>query len=109
MSARARQLAARREQLILQSERLRRDLRDSTRELDRGWQTVDRGFAFARSKLLVPAIVAGGLLVVLVRPSRVIQLAGRALMIWPVVKPLVPIVWSLVGAARDARRTAPSA
>lgn len=109
MSARARQLAARRELLLSQSDRLRRDLGASNRRLEQGWQTVDRGFAFARSKLLVPAIVAGGLLVVLVRPSRVIQLAGRALMIWPVVKPLLPIVWSLVGAAKDARRTGPGA
>ncbi|MFO0690031.1 MAG: YqjK family protein [Myxococcota bacterium] len=109
MSARGRELAARREQLLLRSERLRRDLRASTRELERGWQTVDRGIAFARSKLMLPAIVAGGLLVVLVRPSRLIRIAGRALMIWPVVRPLLPIVWSLVGAAKDARRTNPSA
>lgn len=108
MSERGRRLAARRDHLLLRSERLRCDLRDSTRELERGWQTVDRGLAFARSKLLVPAVVAGGLLVVLVRPSRIIQLAGRALMIWPVVKPLVPIVWSLVAAAKEARRTEPS-
>lgn len=109
MSARARQLAARREQLVLRSDRLRRDLRDSTRAFERGWQTLDRGIAFARSRWMVPAVVAGGLMIVLVRPSRLLQLAGRALMIWPVVRPLLPIVWSLVGAAKDGRRADPSA
>jgi YqjK-like protein len=107
MSERARQLAARRELLVMRSERLRSELRDSTRGLGRGWRTVDRGFAFARSRLLWPAVVAGGLLIVLVRPSRVLKLAGRALILWPVVRPLVPIVWSLVGAAKGARRPDP--
>jgi hypothetical protein len=107
MSERARQLAARRELLLVRSERLRSELRDSTRGLGRGWRTLDQGLAFARSRLLWPAVIAGGLLIVLVRPSRVVKLAGRALVLWPVVRPLVPMVWSLVGAAKDVRRTDP--
>lgn len=107
MSERARQLAARRERLLTRSERLRSELRDSTRGLGRGWRTVDRGIAIARSKWLWPTVVAGGLLLVLVRPSRVLQLASRALVLWPVVRPLVPIVWSVVGAVKDGRRTDP--
>lgn len=107
MSERARQLAARRELLLARSGQLRSGLRDSTRGLGRGWRTVDRGFAFARSKLLWPAVLAGGLLIVLVRPSRALKLASRALVIWPVVRPLVPIVWSFVGAAKDVPRTDP--
>lgn len=107
MSERARQLAARRELLLVRSERLRSDLRDSTRGLGRGLHTVDRGLAFARSRLLWPAVVGGGLLLVLVGPSRVLKLAGRALVLWPVVRPLVPIVWSFVGAVKDARRADP--
>jgi len=107
MSERARQLAARRELLLTRSGQLRSELRDSTRGLGRGWRTVDRGFAFARSRLLWPAVVAGGLLIVLVRPSRALKLAGRALVLWPVVRPLVPIVWSLVGTAKDVRQSDP--
>jgi hypothetical protein len=107
MSARARQLAARRELLLMRSERLRRELRDSTRGLGRGGRMLDRGWAFARSGLLVPAVVAGGLLIVLVRPSRVLKLASRALTLWPVVRPLVPIVWSFVGGAKNEPRTDP--
>lgn len=107
MSERARQLAARRELLLTRSERLRSELRDSTHGLGRGWRTVDRGFAFARSKWLWPAVAAGGLLIILVRPSRALQLASRALVLWPVVRPLVPIVWSVVGAAREGRRSDP--
>ncbi len=107
MSERARQLAERRELLLMRSERLRSELRDSTRGLGRGWRTLDRGVAFARSRLLLPAVIAGGLLIVLVRPSRVLRLAGRALVLWPVVRPLVPVVWSLVGAVKDVRRTHP--
>jgi len=107
MSERARQLAERRELLLMRSDRLRSELRGSTRGLGRGWRTLDRGVAFARSRLLLPAVVAGIVLIVLVRPRRVLKLAGRALVLWPVVRPLVPIVWSLVSAAKDARRAHP--
>jgi len=107
MSARARQLAARRELLLRRSEQLRSELRNSTRSLGRGSRMLDRGFAFARSRMLVPTVIAGGLLIVLVRPSRVLKLASRALMLWPVVRPLVPIVWSFVGGAKNEPRTDP--
>jgi hypothetical protein len=107
MSERARQLAARRELLLMRSERLRSELRDSTRSLGRGWRTLDRGFAFARSRMLVPAVIAGGLLIVLIRPSRMLKFASRALTFWPVVRPLVPIVWSFVGGAKNEPRTDP--
>jgi hypothetical protein len=107
MSERAKKLAARRELLLMRSDRLRGELRNSTRGLGRGWRTLDRGFAFARSRLLWPTVIAGGLLIVLVRPSRVLKLASRALVLWPVVRPLGPIVWSFVGAAKDVRQTDP--
>lgn len=103
MSARAQELQARREALLARSASLRDELELSGRDLGQRWRGLDRGLAFARSGLVLPAVIGGGLLVLAVRPSGLLKLAGRALLFWPVVKPLVPIVRRVVSAVREGR------
>jgi hypothetical protein len=112
----ARDLARRREVLLARSARLRDELADDVQFvrsgaglLDRGVALLDRGIGLAdrigsprRSSLLVPLALAGGLLLVLRRPSRVLRVAARVLAFWPVVRPFVPRVAALIAARRAA-------
>lgn len=102
----ARDLAARREVLLARSARLRDEIADDVRGLqrgagilDRGVGLVDRGIGLLNGRnsrrgpgLLVPLAVAAGLLLALRRPSRVLRVASRALALWPLVRPVVPVV-----------------
>lgn len=104
---RARELQARREVLLARSERLRAEIADDAHALGARFRSFDRGIAlgraglaFGRSRLLVPLLVAGGVAIVVARPSRWFRLASRALVLWPIVKPLVPHVVRYVQSRR---------
>lgn len=98
---RGRELARRREVLLLRSARLRDELIDDVGELRHGLRHVDRGVSFARSGLLVPIAVGVGVVMLVGRPSRVLRFAGRALAFWPLIRPWVPRALALVLAARE--------
>jgi hypothetical protein len=101
----ARELAGRRAMLLARSERLRREVAGDVEGLRRDTALLDRGVSFARSGLLVPLAVAGGLLLAFGRPSRVLRAGAKLLALWPVVRPLVPRIAALLGARRGAKAT----
>lgn len=98
---RGRDLARRREVLLLRSARLRDELSDDVGALRHGLRHVDRGVSFARSGLLVPIAVGVGIVMLVGRPSRMLRVAGRVLAFWPLIRPWVPRVIALVLAARE--------
>jgi hypothetical protein len=116
-----RDLAARREVLLARSARLRDEIADDVRGLQRGAGLLDRGVGLLdrgmgllgghRSRrgpgLLVPLAAAAGLLLVLRRPSRAVRLATRALAFWPLVRPLVPTLRTYLASRRAAAGSAP--
>jgi len=90
VNARPALLAARRELLLARSERLRLDLGDDAAALAFRFRLADRLVARARSGLARVLLVGGAALVLFGRPRRVVRLAVRLLMFWPVVRPLLP-------------------
>lgn len=109
-----RDLAARREVLLARSARLRDEIADDVRGLQRGAGLLDRGMGLLgghRSRrgpgLLVPLAAAAGLLLVLRRPGRAVRLATRALAFWPLVRPLVPTLRTYLASRRAAAGSAP--
>jgi hypothetical protein len=112
-------LRRRRELLLARSARLRDEIAEDANVIRRGAGLVDRGVGLvdrgagllgrARSTgLLVPLALAGGLLLA-AGPSRVLRVAGRALAMWPLVRPLVrplmPHVATLLAARRATARS----
>lgn len=112
----ARDLARRREVLLARSARLRDELADDVQFvrrgaglLDRGVGLLDRGIGLVdrigsprRPGLLVPLALAGGLLLAIGRPSRVLRVAAKVLAFWPVIRPFVPRITALIAARRAA-------
>jgi hypothetical protein len=98
---RGRDLARRREVLLLRSARLRDELIDDVGELRHGLRHVDRGVSFARSGLLVLVAVGVGVVMLVGRPSRILRVAGRVLAFWPLIRPWVPRLVALALAARE--------
>jgi hypothetical protein len=88
-------LAARRELLLARSERLRLDLSDDAAALALRFRLADRIVARTRSGLARALLVAGAALVLFGRPRLVVRSAVRLLMLWPVVRPLLPRVADL--------------
>jgi hypothetical protein len=112
----SRDLAARREVLLARRARLRDEIADDVHDLQRGAGLVDRGVGLldrgigllgrggstGRPGLIVPLALAGGLLLAVGGPRRALRLAGRALTLWPIVRPFVPRVAALIAARRAA-------
>lgn len=108
--------AGRREVLLARSARLRDEIADDVHGLRRGAGILDRGVGLLdrgvgllhggdsrrRSRLIVPLAVAGGLLLAIGGPRRALRLAGKALALWPIVRPFVPRVAALIAARRAA-------
>jgi hypothetical protein len=101
-------LATRRELLLARSARLRDELVDDLGAVRRQLGPVERGFALARSGLLLPLVVGLGAALVAGRPARGLRRAGRVLALWPLVRPLVlslaPRALALVAARVAGRR-----
>jgi hypothetical protein len=109
-------LARRRELLLARSARLRGEIAADASVVRRGAGLVDRGVGLVdrgaglfgrarRTGLLVPLALAGGLLLA-AGPSRVLRVAGRALAMWPLVRPLVRPLLPHLGAFLSGRRAA---
>jgi hypothetical protein len=98
LSTRARRLAARRADLLVRSDSLRAVLVDEAAALAGRFGLADQLIAVGRSGFTQVAVVAGVLWVVLGRPGRVLRLASRVVMLWPLLRPLVPHVVRLIRA-----------
>jgi hypothetical protein len=103
----AQDLARRRGVLLARSARLREEIADDVQEVRRGTGLLDRGLGLldrgrAVGPMLVPLALAGGVVLALGRPSRILRLATRALALWPVVRPFVPRVVAFIAARRAA-------
>jgi hypothetical protein len=98
LSARARLLAARRVALLARSDALRAVLVDEATALARRFGLADQLVAIGRSGFTQLAVVAGAMWLVLARPGRVLRLASRVVMLWPLLRPLVPHIVRLVRA-----------
>jgi hypothetical protein len=84
-------LAARREQLLVQSERLRLALASDAAELSTRFGLVDRIAAVGRSGIVRMLLSAGATLLLFGRTRRVLGIVSRLLVIYP----LVRRVWRL--------------
>jgi hypothetical protein len=107
---RARALEARREVLLARSARLRDELADGAHEIGTRFRVFDRGvalgrrtLAFGRSRLVLPLVVAGGVALLVARPSRWLRLASRAFVLWPIVRPFLPQLIRYVQSQRASR------
>jgi len=83
------ELARRRARLLARSARLREELAADGAVIGRQVGTADRTLRFARRRLAGPALAVGAVALVVAGPSRVLGLLGRALVLWPVLRPLV--------------------
>jgi hypothetical protein len=79
MSARERELAARREALRAESAIQREFLGQTVEDIETRLTGIDRGIEIARSIVKQPVILAGGIaLVALIGPRRLLRIAGRS-------------------------------
>jgi len=90
MTARARALALRRERLIERGDRLRAELESEGRDLALRLRVADRVVGIVRSGPVRALAIAGAALAILWYPRRLVRIAGRALVLWPLVRPLLP-------------------
>jgi len=99
VTRRAATLELKRARLITRSAELRAELERDGRDLALRFGVADRVLGIARAGP-VRALLFGGaaLSVFLWRPRRLVRLASRALLFWPVVRPFLP---SLVRLWRD--------
>jgi hypothetical protein len=111
VTSRSARLAARREQLIARSERLRLALTDDGAELADRFRLLDSVTAFARSGAGRVLLFGGAALVLLAGPRRALKVARRLALVWPLARPLLPEVLRYARAWRDraARADAGSA
>ncbi len=91
MTLRADLLAARREQLLVRSERLRLELASDAAELSTHFGLVDRLAAVGRSGIVRMLLGAGATLLLFGRTRRIIGIVSRLLVVYP----LVRRVWRL--------------
>ena len=96
MSGRARRLSARRAALLVRSDILRAALVDDARALAGRFRLADQVVAVGRSGITQVAFVAGALWLVLGRPGQLLRVASRLVMLWPLLRPLVPHVVRLI-------------
>ncbi len=102
MIARTRRLEARRAALLVRSNGLRAELVDEAAALSGRFGLADQLVAIGRSGFTQVAVVAGALWLVLGRPGRVLRLASRVVMLWPLLRPLAPHVVRLIRSADRA-------
>ena len=79
--------AARRELLVEQSRQLRDTLAADASALRGGADSLDSRLSAAGSALARPLVIAALVALVVVRPRRIFRLAGKAAVLWPVVRP----------------------
>ena len=92
MTRSAAQLAQRRADLLARSEHLRNDLAESMTMLAARLRYVDRAATFLRGAG-GPLVVSAALALLMFRgPRRMIKVAGRVALIWPVLRPWLPRV-----------------
>jgi hypothetical protein len=89
VSARANELAARRLALGARSARLRLELGDEAAALAQRFRFADRVAALARSGGVQALAIGAATLLLFGRPRRLIRTAGRLLLLWPLLRPLV--------------------
>ena len=97
-------LAQRRERLVARSAELRAELEREGGELALRFAVVDRVLRVVRSGPVRGLLLGAAGLVLLWRPRRLVRLASRVLLLWPLVRPFVP---SLVNLWRDPPKGAP--
>lgn len=95
MSRAALALAARREALVARSGELREELHREGGELAVRFRVVDRIVGVARSGPARGLLIGAAALVLLWRPRKLLKLASRALLVWPLVKPFLPSLMNL--------------
>ncbi len=104
MSDRALALLARREALLARSGRLRRRLGEQTAAIESRLQWTRSLVALATSGPVRWAVVLGAAFVGIGRPRWLLRLASRVVMLYPVIRPLLPLLgrfWR----SRSASRT----
>ena len=98
MTRRRAALELKRERLVARSAELRAELERDGGELALRFGVADRVLGIVRSGPVRAALVGGAALVLFWHPRRLVRLASRALLIWPIVRPFLP---SLVRLWRD--------
>jgi hypothetical protein len=91
MASDAAGLAVRREALLRRSAELRSAISDEGAAISGHLRVVDRVTSFLRSGRGRAAVGGGALLLLLVGPRRVFKVAGRAALMWSLIRRLVPI------------------
>lgn len=90
MSARTAELARQRERLLDKSHRLRLELGAEASALAVRFGVADRIAALARSGVVRTAAIAAAALLLFGRPKAMFRIATRLLMLWPLLRPLLP-------------------
>ena len=104
MTRRAAALESKRERLIARSAELRAELERDGRELAVRFGVADRFLGLVRSGPARAVLFGGTALVLFWQPRRLVRLASRALLFWPVIRPFLP---SLVRLWRDPPTSVP--
>lgn len=92
MSSNEAALAVRREALLRRSAELRSAIIDDTAAISSHLRVVDTVTGFLRSGSGRAVVGGGALLLLLVGPSRVLKVAGRAALMWSLIRRLLPLV-----------------
>ena len=98
MTRRATALEQKRARLIARSAELRAELERDGRELALRFGVADRVLGIVRSGPVRAVLFGGAALILFWHPRRLIRLASRGLLFWPVIRPFLP---SLVRLWRD--------
>lgn len=96
MNRRGHDLAARRGRLLARSSALRAELAGDAAALGLRLHLADELVAGARSGATRAALIGSALLLVFGRGTRLLGLATRAVVLWPLLRPLVPYVARLL-------------
>jgi hypothetical protein len=99
VTRREHELAMRRQLLLERSAQLRGDLAADGRVVAASLNLIDRGVALARSGIVRPTLLLAAVALFLVRPRAAWWLASRSLVLWPLLRRVLP---RLVRIARTA-------
>jgi YqjK-like protein len=95
MSSETNRLAARRHALLERSSRLRSRIADDVGEISEHLRIVDRATSLFNSRGGRIIVLGGMVLILMTGPGRALKAAGRAAIVWSLVRRWLPRAWAV--------------